>query len=333
MQYTQFGPSGVKVSRLSLGAMDFPLAMSGDDAQRVVDEAIDHGVNLIDTADSYGDSQKVLSKLLPAEKREKVFLATKVHKQRCRQRGAARCSRVNILDSIHRSLKELDTDYVDLFQLHHPDPDTPIDETLRTLDDLVKSGKTRYVGVSNHFAWHVALTLTEARRLGLARPISLQANYNLVNRQPELEVRSMLRQLGVGYMVYGPLARGLLAGKFHDEHGKLHDGIENPGAKLAIDTAGEADKVSTLVLEIRRIAEQQNLSPAQLSILWILSRPWVSTVLLGGSRPERFTHIYEVADRELPEDVVKQLDDLSDFRRPPKYFNQPFGPGPGLPVM
>lgn len=333
MQYAPFGLSGLAVSRLSLGAMDFPLAMSEGDAQRVVDEAIDHGVNLIDTADSYGDSQKVLGKLLPAEKREQVFLATKVHKQRCRQKSAARCSRVNILDSIHRSLRELDTDYVDLFQLHHPDPDTPIDETLQTLDDLVKSGKTRYVGLSNHFAWHVALTLNEARRLGLARPISLQANYNLVNRQPELEVRSMLERLGVGYMVYGPLARGLLAGKFHDENGKLHDGIEDAAAKMSIQTAGDPEQVSALVRAIRRIAEEQGLSPAQLSILWILSRPWVSTVLLGGSKPERFTHLYEVADRELPEDVVEQLDERSDFRRPPTYFNKSFTLGPGLPVM
>ena len=333
MQYTPFGPSGLTVSRLSLGAMDFPMAMSTDDAQRVVDEAIDHGVNLIDTADSYGKSQEVLSKLLPPKKREQVFLATKVHRQRCRQKSAARCSRLNILDSIHRSLTELDTDYVDLFQLHHPDPDTPIDETLRTLDDLVKAGKTRYVGLSNHFAWHVALTLSEARRLGLARPISLQANYNLVNRQPELEVRSMLERLGVGYMVYGPLARGLLAGKFHDENGKLHDGIDSPGAIGSIRNAGDPEQVSALVRAIRRVAEEQGLSPAQLSILWILSRPWASTVLLGGSKPERFTHIYEVADRELPEDVVKQLDELSDFRRPPKYFNKAFSAGPALPVM
>lgn len=333
MKYTPFGPSGLMVSRLSLGAMDFPMAMSKEDAQRVVDEAIDHGVNLIDTADSYGKNQEVLRQLLPAEKREKVFLATKVHRQRCRQKSAARCSRLNILDSIHRSLKELGTDYVDLFQLHHPDPKTPIDETLRTLDELVKSGKTRYVGLSNHYAWHVALTLSEARRLGLARPISLQAKYNLVNRQPELEVKTMLEKLGVGYMVYGPLARGLLAGKFHDERGKLQEDIESPGAKQAIETAGDTNKLSTLVTEIRRIAEEQGLSPAQLSILWILSRPWASTVLLGGSKPERFTHIYEVADRELPEEVVQKLDELSDYRRPPPYFNKPYGAGPDLPVM
>lgn len=333
MRFTRFGSSGWKVSRLALGAMDFPCELERDEAKRIVDEALDHGVNLVDTADSYGESQRVLGEILPAAKREKVFLATKVHKRRCRGGATPRCDRVNILDSIEQSLRELKTDYVDLFMLHHPDHDTPLDATLRTLDDLVASGKTRCVGLSNHFAWHAALTLGEARRLGLTRPVSLQANYNLVNRQVELEVAPMLEKLDLGFMVYGPLSRGLLAGKFHDAQGELLDQDLDAPAQMSLRDVGEPEQVAKVVAEVRRLAEEQELSPAQLAILWILKRPWVSTVLLGGSKPERFTHIYEVADHELPDEVDKQLKQLTAYRRPPNYFNQPFARGPGLPTI
>lgn len=332
MKYQQFGPSGVSISRVTLGAMDFPNKMRSDEARRVIDEAIDHGVNVIDTADSYGNSQKVIGRVLSKAQRNRVFVATKVHRQLCRDRHAARCSRVNIIDSLDRSLAQLRVDDVDLFQLHHPDPQTPLDETLRALDDLVKAGKTRYIGLSNHYAWHVAWTVTEAKRLGLTRPISLQAGYSLLYRQPEREVAPMLEKLNLGYMVYGPLSRGLLAGKFHDDQGRLTVDPSQRKLRPVFGPVGEVDRLDPLVQELRRSAESLQLTAAQLAIAWILSRPWVTTVLVGGSSPQRFPPMYAAADAEVPPEVIERLDELSAHRAPEKYHNKPFAAGPGLPA-
>src|SRR5437762_5443829 len=155
MQYIRFGNTGMQVSRLCLGAMMFSRKMDFETSRRTIDEAIERGVNFIDTAESYGESEEFLGRILEG-RREKIYLATKVYTKRARDGRVGRNSRVNLLHSLERSLKLLRTDYVDFYQLHHPDPDTPIEETLSTLHRVVRQGKVRYIGVSNHYAWQMA---------------------------------------------------------------------------------------------------------------------------------------------------------------------------------
>src|SRR5690625_588017 len=163
MKYIQVGNSGMEVSRFCLGAMSFSQQMDEKDSGKVVDEAIDNGVIFIDTAESYGDSEAFLGRLLKS-RRQQVYLATKLHRKRAKDGKTARSSRGNIIHSLERSLQKLQTDYVDLYMLHHPDPQTPLHETMSTLENLVQQGKVRYVGVSNHYAWQMAYMIGQANQ-------------------------------------------------------------------------------------------------------------------------------------------------------------------------
>jgi 1-deoxyxylulose-5-phosphate synthase len=165
MIYTQFGNTGMSVSRYCLGAMTFGNELPKEQVSRVIDEAIERGVNFIDTAESYGPSEAVLGELL-GTKRDKIFLATKAYEKYSHDGRVGRNSRINLLTSIDRSLRALRTDHVDLYQLHHPDPETPVDETMETLDHLVKTGKIRYAGVSNHYAWQMTYMNAQAALRG-----------------------------------------------------------------------------------------------------------------------------------------------------------------------
>jgi len=326
MKYVRFGPSGMQVSRFCLGAMTFCNRLGDAEAQRVVDEAIDAGVNFIDTADSYGDSEEVLGRLLPPAKRERIFLATKVFRQFCRDRRAGRNSRVNIIHSLERSLKLLKTDYVDLYQLHHPDPVTPLDETLETLDTLVRQGKIRYVGVSNHYAWQMAVMVERAGSRGFSPIISLQANYNLVDRQIERETVPFLEKFGLGLMAYGPLCGGILTGKYKggipegsraDKNRATREYLENPDVQAGVDCLEE-------------VAKETGLAMNQAATLWILSKPYATTIILGGAHPDHFTPLYEVAEESLDEPLLEKLDEASAARVYTRFSNQPFRTGPGL---
>jgi len=320
MEYTRFGNTGMEISRLSLGTMTFGGKLDRAECARVVDEALDKGVNLIDTADSYGDSEEILGAILTPEKRERIFLATKVYLRFCREGRIARNSRTNIFSSLERSLRLLKTDYVDLYQLHHPDPSSPIEETLETLDTIVKQGKARYVGVSNHYAWQMAHMLGEAKARGYVPIVSYQANYSILDRQIEFEALEFVRKFNIALMCYSPLSSGVLTGKYHTGKG-VPEGSRATSLRY-VERYLEDETVSAIVAELKAVAAEQELEMNQLAILWLLGKSDVTTVILGGSRPDHFSQIYEIADRTLPEEVVDKIDALSEPRIYSPYINQ-----------
>lgn len=325
MQTVRFGNSGMQVSRFCLGAMTFGTDLDEQQAARAVDEAIEHGVNFIDTADSYGRSEELLGKVLTPEKRQRVYLATKVWIQHERDKLVGRNSRINIRHALEKSLRLMKTDYVDLFMLHHPDPQTPLEETLSALDEVVKQGKTRYVGVANHYAWQMATMLSESRARGLAPIVSQQACYNILDRAIEPETVPFLERFNVALMCYGPLCRGILTGKYH-QPGYTDEAIHESTAKRMRHFIDD-EAVARMVPELCRIADEQGLRLNHLALLWLKSKPYATTIILGGSRPEHFLDAYTIADRDLPEEVVKQIDALSEERRYRRFFNQPFSTG------
>jgi aryl-alcohol dehydrogenase-like predicted oxidoreductase len=315
----------METSRFALGAMTFGSKLEQADARQVLHEALDHGVNLIDTADSYGKSEEMLGSLLHPEKREKVFLATKVFRRFCRDKHVGRNSRVNIINSLHRSLKLLQTDYVDLYQLHHPDAETPIMETLGTLNDMIRQGKVRYVGVSNHFAWQMAFMLGEARQANLEPILSAQLNYNIIDRQIERETVPFCNRFNMAIMCYGPLAGGILTGKYHGPDDIPENSRAARNDQLRQDLQDPV--VQDVVDQLRQISEETGLKMNQLAMLWLKAKPHATVMLLGGSKPEHFRDMYTIADRDLDEDVVARIDQLSSPRVFSAYRNQPVRPG------
>lgn len=329
MQYISFGNTGMQVSRFCLGAMSFSRTIDFDATGRVIDEAIDRGVNFIDTAESYGDSEDFIGRALQTDgKRDRIYLATKVYTKRARDGRAGRNSRTNIIFSLERSLKLLRTNHVDLYQLHHPDADTPIEETLSTLDQLVKQGKIRHIGVTNHYAWQMAYMVGLSNTWGWEPLVSIQCRYNILDRPIEIETMPMAKKFNLAIMAYGPLCGGLLSGKYQrgqpppkgtraERNQSLQKMLQNPRTFDVID-------------RLNQIARRNNMQLNQLAILWLLAKPYLTSPILGGSKPEHFRSIYEIADRSLPENDVKEIDELSsDFIYRP-YQNQPVTEGPAL---
>lgn len=328
MKYVMFGNTGMRVSRLSLGAMTLGGKVDRKTSARVVDEALHHGVNLIDTGDSYGDSEETLGDILSGAKRERVFLATKVFRQFCRDGRVGRNSRVNIINALERSLRLLKTDYVDLYQLHHPDEETPIEETLATLDALVKTGKVRYYGVSNHYAWQMAYMIAESKAHGWERLVSIQANYNVLDRQVERETVPFCSRFNIALMCYGPLCGGILTGKYHDRKAipKGSRAETNPKVQNYLQDGRIAD----IVEDLRQIGKEHRLGTNQLAILWLLAKRDATTIIVGGSGPEHFTQIYDIADSEIPQSVVEKIDEVSEERIYTPFANQPTIEGPRI---
>ncbi len=326
MQYVAFGNSGMQVSRMCLGAMMFGPKMDLAAAQRAVDEALDAGVNFIDTAESYGESEALLGQILDG-RRESVYLATKVYTRRARGGKVGRNSRVNLLHSLERSLRLLKTDYVDLYQLHHPDPETPVQEVMATLDQAVRAGKVRYVGVSNHYAWQMAYMIGLGQWHGWEPIVSIQCRYNIFDRIVELETVPFCRRFNVAMMVYGPLCGGVLSGKYTQED------APPPGSRGAdgeLDRYLKNPKTFTALEELQEIAGEEGVSLPQLAMLWLMAKPVVTTAILGGSKVEHFRVMYEIADRQLPEEVVRRIDELSEDWRLVPFLNQPVTQGPAL---
>lgn len=328
MQYKRFGNTGMQVSRYCLGAMTFPNRLESDAAGRIVDEAIDRGVNFIDTADSYGKSEEVLGKIIDPRKRDRIYLATKVYRRFCRDQRVGRNSRVNLISSLERSLRLLRTDYVDLYQLHHPDPDTPIEETMATLDGLVRQGKIRYVGVSNHYAWQMAVMIAESKAHQWEPLVSLQANYDILDRQVEQETLPFLREFNIALMCYSPLAGGLLSGKY--EPGKPPPKGSRAGQSEALERMLDDKGVQAILKGLDPLAKKSDLKINQLAVLWLLCHPVVTSVILGGHKRRHFTELYDVADRSLDDDVVESIDNIAASRVHTTFRNQPVDEGPLL---
>lgn len=314
-----------------MGAMTFGSKLEQCDAERVLDEALDNGVNFIDTADSYGQSEEILGRILNPEKRNRVFLATKVFRRYCRDEHVGRNSRVNIISSLERSLNLMKTDCVDLYQLHHPDPITPLEETLQTLDTLIRAGKIRYIGVSNHYAWQMATMLGESKAHGWEPIVSLQANYDILDRQIELETVPFLNKLNIALMCYGPLCGGILTGKYKGGESIPEGSRAEQSRKLREYL--EDNVVEDVLDGLVELTESSDFTMNQVAILWLLSKPHATSIILGGSKPDHFSQIYEVADEALPEEVTGQIDKLSGPRIHSVYRNQPITTGAPLGVQ
>lgn len=320
MRYHSLGKTGLFVSQLCLGTMTFggtdgiwaKMGTLGQgDAERLIGQAFEEGINFIDTADVYagGRSEEITGQALKNLKipRDNVVLATKVFGETgsgVNQRGN---SRSHILDAIKGSLRRLQVDHIDLYQLHGFDPATPIEETLRALDQLVRHGHVRYVGVSNWAAWQIAKALGIAERLGLARFDSLQAYYSVAGRDLERELMPMLRSEGLGLMVWSPLAGGLLSGKYE------RDQQPEAGSRRADFDFPPVDKPRAwhCIDVMRPIAQAHGVSVAQIALAWLLHQPQVTSVIIGAKRLDQLTDNIAATKVVLSAAQRKQIDDAS----------------------
>ncbi|MGE5667270.1 MAG: aldo/keto reductase [Betaproteobacteria bacterium] len=320
MRNLPLGRTGLFVSELCLGTMTFGGGsgiwgqignLQQSDAERLIGQAVDAGINFIDTADVYagGASEQITGQALKNLKipRDRIVVATKVFGETGPGPNARGASRAHILDGIEASLKRLQLDYVDLYQIHGFDPATPIEETVRALDQLVQRGLVRYVGVSNWAAWQIVKALGIAERLGLARIASLQAYYTIAGRDLEREIVPMLRSEGVGLMVWSPLAGGLLSGKF----GRDRKGEEGSRRTSFDFPPVNRDRAWACVDAMRPLAETRGVSVAQIAIAWLLHQPQVTSVIVGAKRPDQLADNIAATQVALSADELAQLDAVS----------------------
>lgn len=320
MRYNQLGRTGVFVSELCLGTMTFGgeggiWKHIGDlqqgDAERLIGRALDAGINFIDTADVYsaGLSEQITGQALKNLKvpRDKIVLATKVFGETGEFANARGASRYHIIDGVKASLRRLQLDHVDLYQIHGFDPATPIEETVRALDTLVQHGHVRYVGVSNWAAWQIVKALGIAERLGLARFETLQAYYTIAGRDLERELVPMLQSEGLGLMVWSPLAGGLLSGKYgreqQGEAGSRRTSFDFPPVNR--------ERAYDCIDAMREIAAAKQVSVAQIALAWLLHQRAVSAVIVGAKRVEQLDDNIAATNVSLSADELAKLDQVS----------------------
>jgi len=320
MRYNQLGRTGLFVSELCLGTMTFGGTgevwskigdLQQDGADALVRAALDAGINFIDTADvySFGASERLLGQALRnlGVRRESVVLATKVYGAMGDGPNDRGASRAHIMDSVRGSLERLQTDHIDLYQIHGTDSLTPVEETLRALDDLVRQGLVRYVGVSNWQAWRIMKALGIAERLGITRPDSLQAYYTIAGRDLEREIAPLLTEEKVGLMVWSPLAGGLLSGKF----GPGSNGPEG-ARRVSFDFPPvNRDRAWACVAAMREVAAAHGVSVARIALAWLLAKPWVSTVIIGAKTVEQLADNIGASDVTLSAGEIADLDAVS----------------------
>lgn len=320
MQYVRFGNAGIQVSRLALGCMDFPWRQEEPVAAEILGKALDQGINLLDTADAYGNgqSEEALGKLLK-DKRDQVILATKFWVKMYDRPNGRGCSRVHIMQAVDDSLRRLQTDYIDLYQLHHPDADTPVEETISTLDCLVKQGKVRYYGVSNHYAWQMAHMLGVSALHNWEPLVSVQCRYNILDRLIENEIVPFVERFDIATMIYSALDGGILAGKYRagEEPAEGSRAHRSPLIRKRLTEENFA-----VVRELETIAKEYGIALNQLAYAWLLSKPYVTTVLLGGHQPEHFDSLYGVEEIEISAEHLARIDEISQHRRYGQFVNQ-----------
>ena len=321
MQYRQFGRTGLTVSRLCLGTMTFGLQTEEAASHRILDTAADAGVNFIDTANVYplgggediaGRTEEIVGRWLKG-KRERFIVATKVVGKMGPSAWDQGASRKHLLDAIDASLHRLGTDYVDLYQLHHDDPKTPLDETLEALDVIVRSGKARYIGVSNFLAYRLARALGRADVLRLARYVSVQPRYNLLFRQIERELLPLAAEEQLAVMPYNPLAGGLLTGKHRLDatptEGRFTESVGKAGAMYQQRYWHEQE--FDTIEKLKAIAAQTGESLAKVSLAWVLANPLITSAIVGASRAEQLSDTLTAADFTLDAAIKTQLDEAS----------------------
>ncbi len=287
MEYRNLGASGMQVSAVGLGCNNFGMRIDADQTKTVVAAAIDAGVNFFDTADIYGGRGKSEEFLAPAikEHRRNIVLATKFFAPMAEGPLWGGASRRYIFEAVDASLRRLDTDYIDLYQIHFPDAKTPIEETVRALDDVVRSGRVRYIGCSNFASWQVVEAQWVARNGNMSPFISAQNEYNLLDRRIERELAPACQKYGLGVLPYFPLASGFLTGKYRPGQPALE------GTRLAA-MGKRADAVLSepnfeVLGKLETFAEERGHTMLDLAIGWLASQPFVSSVIAGATKPEQ----------------------------------------------
>ena len=323
MRHVPLGRTGIFVSELCLGTMTFGGSegmwqkigtLQQGDAERLVGQAIDAGINFIDTADVYagGVSEQITGQALRNLKvpRESVVVATKVYSETGPGINKGGATRSHILDGVKASLKRLQLDHIDLYQIHGFDPVTPIEETVRALDQLVRHGHVRYVGVSNWAAWQIVKALGISERLGLARFESLQAYYTVAGRDLERELVPMLQSEGLGLMVWSPLAGGFLSGKYSRE--QQASSAEEGSRRLAFDFPPVNKERGFEAIDVmREIGNAKGASVAQVALAWLLHQPQVTSVIVGAKRPDQLADNIAATQLKLSPDELAKIDAVS----------------------
>lgn len=331
MEYRQLGRSGLRVSVLSLGTMTFggsgEFAVVGntgvEEARRIVDRALDAGVNLIDTADVYsgGRSEEIVGEVLSG-RRDRVVLATKVRFPLEDGANQGGLSRGYVIRACEASLRRLRTDYIDLYQVHERDGQTPTEETLQALDDLVHQGKVRYVGCSNHSAWHVAQALGVSDRTGLIRYISHQVYYSLLDRDIEYELVPLALDEGLGILVWSPLAGGLLSGKFRRGETPPEGARQSRYEEWREPPIYDRERMFNIIDVLVEVATAHGRSPAQVALLYLLRKPGVSSVVMGIRKEDQLVDNLAALSWDLTSEEVGRLDQVSAQRLLYPYWHQ-----------
>ncbi len=326
MRYNLLGRSGLYVSELCLGTMTFGGGegmwrrmgeVQQDEADALVKAALDAGINFIDTANVYSEglSERIVGQSLRnlGVPRDEVVVATKVLGRMGNGPNAAGASRGHIMAQVSASLERLQLDHIDLYQIHGVDRDTPIEETVETLDMLVRQGRVRYYGFSNWAAWQVAKAVGIAERRGLVRPVSLQAYYTIAGRDLEREIAPMMASEGIGLMVWSPLAGGLLSGKYHRGQ---EQGAEGRRADFDFPPVAR-ERAWDIIDVLRELAEAKRATVAQLALAWLLHQQAVTSVIVGARRMDQLQDNLGAVDVRLSGEELARLDEVSKL--PPEY--------------
>ena len=313
MEYRNFGRTGMKVSPLCMGSMYFGAKTPEREATELFDACIDAGINFFDTANVYnrGTSEEVLGRILANRKaRAKLVIATKVHgRMDDDDPNAAGNHRRHIIEQCEASLNRLQTDYIDLYQIHRPDSQVPIDETLRALDDLIRTGKVRYIGTSTYAAWQSVEALWTSKELGLNRFVSEQPPYSLADRRIERELLPMAETFGYGIIPWSPLAGGLLTGKYG------RDKQPPEGARYADASKGNAasrvtEQLYDALEGLEEIAKVKGVSLSQLALAWVMNQPGVTSPIIGARTMEQLTDNLKALDVEVSEEDRSAIDKI-----------------------
>jgi aryl-alcohol dehydrogenase-like predicted oxidoreductase len=288
MNYRNLGRTGVRVSPLCLGTMMFGGQTTEADSVRIIHKALDEGINFVDTANMYcaGESERVVGKAI-AGRRHSVVLATKGRQPMGQGPNDKGASRLHLVRELENSLKRLATDFVDIYYVHAPDFETPINETLRALDDMVRSGKAHYIGCSNFRAWQVCEALWASDKLGLDRFAVTQPLYNLVNRDIEVELLPLCREHGVGVVSYSPLARGILTAKYKPGEA-FPEGSRAARNDKRMQQAELREESLVISQAIAEHCRKKGVAPSQFALAWCLANPIVTSIILGPRTMEQF---------------------------------------------
>ncbi len=321
MEYRRLGRSGMKVSALCMGTMQFGWTADENESFRVLDIAFERGINFMDTANIYsnwvdgnpgGVSEAIIGKWLRKRKgrREKIILATKVRGSMGDAPNDEGLSRRHIQQAFKKSLTRLGTDYIDLYQLHWPDENTPIEETLRSLDDLIRQGFVRYIGCSNFKAWQLVQALWASDKYNLASFVSIQPRYNLVHRDEyERDLEGVCAQYGIGVIPYSPLAGGYLTGKYRQGEGLPQGSRAETSGRIQTYIAD--DRSNAVLTGLVQLSKEKESTPSRVALGWLLSRPGVSSAIIGPKTEGQLMDNLACLDVRLASDDLARLDDVS----------------------